>query len=76
MKKVTQTDYAAYLLRLWRDGDGAPWRASLENTATGETKPFAEIGMLMAFIKYLTGEAPAEGPPTTRPTPGRRSSGG
>jgi hypothetical protein len=72
VKKVTQTDYAAYLLRLWRDGDGAPWRASLEDTTTAESRPFAEIRMLTAFIEHLTGEAPTEGPPTTRPSRGGR----
>jgi hypothetical protein len=67
VKKVTQPDYLAYLLRLWRDGDGAPWRASLENTSTGEAKPFAEIRMLTAYLEHITGEAPPEGPPTTKP---------
>ena len=67
MKKVTQPDYLAYLLRLWRDGDGAPWRASLENTSNGEAKPFAEIRMLTAYLEHITGEAPPEGPPTTKP---------
>ena len=67
VKNVTQSDYMAYLLRLWRDRDGAPWRASLENTSTGESKPFAEIRMLTAYLEYLTGESPPEGPPTTKP---------
>ena len=67
MKKITQPDYLAYLLRLWRDGDGAPWRASLENTSTGEAKPFAEIRVLTAYLEQMTGEAPPEGLPTTKP---------
>ena len=70
MKKVTQPDYLAYLLRWWRDGDGAPWRASLENTSTGEARPFAEIRTLTAYIEHVTGEAPPEGPPTTKPRKG------
>ena len=70
MKNLTQTDYLAYLLRLWRDGDGAPWRATLENTSTGESRTFAEIRMLTAFLEHVTGEAPPEGPPTTKPRQG------
>jgi len=71
VKKVTQPDYLAYLLRLWRDGDGAPWRGSLENTSTGEAKPFAEIRRLTAYLEHITGEAPPEGPPTTKPEKSR-----
>jgi hypothetical protein len=67
VKKVTHTNYLAFLLRLWRDGDGAPWRASLENTSTGEAMPFAEIRMLMAYLEFVTGEAPPDSPPTTKP---------
>jgi hypothetical protein len=68
VKKLTETDYMAFMLRMWRDGEGSPWRASLENTATGESKAFAEIQMLTGFIEYLTGEAPMDGPPGTRPS--------
>lgn len=71
MKKVTQPDYQSYLLRLWRDGESAPWRASLENTSTGEARTFAEIQMMTAFLMDVAGEGPAEVPPTTKPRDGR-----
>jgi hypothetical protein len=67
VKNITQTDYLAYLLRLWRDGSGSTWRASLEDTSSGESKTFAEVRLLTAYLQYLTGEAPPDGPPTTKP---------
>lgn len=39
MKK--SLNYYSYLLRLWREGDTAPWRASLEDAHTGERRNFA-----------------------------------
>ena len=48
----------SYLLRLWRVDSGAKevWRASLENTLTGERKGFADIEALTQYLKSLNGE--------------------
>lgn len=44
--------YQSYLLRLWRapGGAGQPWRASLEDTLTGECTGFADLEALYAFL--------------------------
>ncbi len=46
--------YQVYVLRLWRDGPGAPWRAALENSRTGERFPFASLSALFAFLESET----------------------
>ncbi len=43
-------NYHSYLLRLWRDGADLPWRASVQCTATGEKRAFADILTLFAFL--------------------------
>ncbi len=55
--------YLSYLLRLWRapDGDDQPWRASLQDTLTGERRGFADLGALCAFLQTETGAVPAPG---------------
>ena len=55
-----QTDYLAYLLRLWRmQGAGAAgWRASLADPDSGERHGFASLDDLFAFLKRRTGVAP------------------
>ena len=52
-----QTDYLAYLLRLWRmQGDGAAgWRASLMTPASGERHGFANLDDLFLFLRRQTG---------------------
>ncbi len=58
--------YRSYLLRLWRETDAgesrptgkAPlWRASLENSQSGERKGFAS---LMELFRFLWGETAGE----------------
>lgn len=43
--------YLAYLVRLWqiRDQDKFTWRASLEDTHTGERRGFPDLASLIAF---------------------------
>jgi hypothetical protein len=50
-------DYAAYLLRLWRETGGrqAQWRASLQNPHTGERVGFSSLQELFAFLEEETG---------------------
>jgi hypothetical protein len=45
--------YMAYLLRLWQatEGDGAPWRASVESPQTGERRGFASLTELFTFLE-------------------------
>lgn len=57
-----QPTYFSYLLRIWRDHQQAPWRASLESTATGVVRRFGEVEGMWAFIQAqleLPGESPA-----------------
>ena len=48
-----QRHYRAYLLRLWRTGEGeaAVWRALLEDPRTGERYGFADLNSLIAFLQ-------------------------
>lgn len=45
--------YRSYLLRLWRAPGGAdqPWRASLQDTLTGERQGFADLEALLAYLR-------------------------
>jgi hypothetical protein len=49
--------YVSYLLRLWlaEDRDQPLWRASLENTHTGERMGFASLEALMAYLNSPAG---------------------
>ena len=49
-------NYAAFLLRLWREHDAAPWRATLQNPHTGERHSFGSLAHLAAYLEEQTGE--------------------
>lgn len=51
--------YQAYMLRLWRDGGQAPWRASLESTADGHRWHFGSVGELICFLEEVTAKPTA-----------------
>ena len=53
-------DYHAGLLRLWRDGPGGRWRASLQDVESGERIGFAGLERLFAYLRQLTSETPDE----------------
>ncbi len=53
--------YHAYLLRIWREEEGMPWRATLQNPHTGEQEGFASVEQLINFIRTKTGEDTASG---------------
>jgi hypothetical protein len=60
--------YISYLLRLWptKSGDETVWRASLEDSETGERRGFADLDALLAFLRERTGpahRAPVEAEP-------------
>ena len=50
-------DYAAYLLRLWREGSGEStrWRASLQDPHSGERQGFASLDELFEYLLFQTG---------------------
>jgi len=60
-------EYKAYLLRLWRESQEGPWRATLESPGSGERAGFATLADLVAYLEAATGESgsilPAEKPP-------------
>ncbi len=61
----------SYLLRLWRapGGVGQPWRASLEDTLTGQLQGFADLEALVAYLHgQIEGESAPEEEPGRRPT--------
>ena len=45
------TEYQSYLLRLWQETPHAPWRASLQNAATGERRGFSDLESLFTFLR-------------------------
>jgi hypothetical protein len=47
-------DYHAGLLRLWREGAGEAWRASLQLAEKGERIGFADLAHLFAYLRRLT----------------------
>jgi hypothetical protein len=52
MKK--SPNYLSYLLRLWREGTAASWRASLEDAHTGERRNYARLQDLFKAIEEET----------------------
>ena len=57
----TPADYHAGLLRLWREGRGGAWRASLQDAESGERIGFADLERLFAYLRQLISEAPDAG---------------
>ena len=58
-----QRQYLSYLLRLWQERATSPavWRASLENSRTGERIGFSDTMQLFAFLQeQVAGEAGGE----------------
>ena len=58
-KQLTPADYHAGLLRLWREGPGGAWRASLQDAESGERIGFADLERLFAYLRRLTSDTPA-----------------
>lgn len=50
---VDEKTYLSFLLRVWRVGQNehSVWRASLEDTRTGERHGFASLEELMRFLR-------------------------
>jgi hypothetical protein len=51
--------YASYLLRLWQttSSNKVIWRASLENSQTGERQGFASLDALFDYLRQQTATA-------------------
>jgi hypothetical protein len=47
-------NYQAYLLRLWREDEASPWRASLQDARVGQLLSFASVAQLIAYIEQRT----------------------
>jgi hypothetical protein len=47
-------NYRAYLVRLWRDQDGAPWRVTLRPVLGTEQLQFADVASLCDFLNRQT----------------------
>ena len=54
-------NYCSYLLRLWRENEAAPWRASLEDAHTGKRRNFARLQDLFKALEEETGRAVDKG---------------
>ncbi len=46
-----------YLLRLWREAAGAPWRLSLREASAGAAIGFADLDDLVVFLLRAMGSA-------------------
>lgn len=57
----SETNYQAYLLRLWRDGPRNRWRASLQSTKASDVQLFADVQSLLDFLQSQTNETGLEG---------------
>lgn len=42
--------YRSYLLRLWREAPGSPWRCQVSCVGTGRQKRFATLAELFEFL--------------------------
>ncbi len=58
-----QRHYLSYLLRLWQERATSPavWRASLENSRTGELVGFADTMQLFAFLQEQVADGTGDG---------------
>jgi hypothetical protein len=52
------THYRSYLLRIWRDDAFSPWRALVQNPATGERHAFSSLAQLYAFLEHQAAAEP------------------
>jgi hypothetical protein len=72
-----KSNYVSYMLRMWQvNSAGQPvWRASLENTSTGERLGFADPAGLLAFLSRVTQAQPEQTPntPDARSPPRQQS---
>lgn len=54
-KKQTDTyQVQSYLIRLWQDGENAPWRASATEVGTGQQHLFVSPEQLFSYLHKQT----------------------
>lgn len=54
-------NYHAYLVRLWRDDENAPWRVRVQSAQEDRAFLFATVEELTLFLSRITGTDPAMG---------------
>ena len=59
-KRPTCSTYHAFLIRMWRDGSLALWRASARSVQTGEVVRFARLTDLFAYLEAQTSDQQEE----------------
>lgn len=52
---VVNLNYHAYLVRIWRDNEQAPWRGSATHVTTGEIHKFATLPLLWRYLQSQVG---------------------
>lgn len=52
--------YRAFLVRLWQDTPGAPWRASAQSVHTREVIRFASAAQLFHYLRCHIAELPVQ----------------
>jgi hypothetical protein len=53
-KSIPTKNYKGYLVRVWRSDSQAPWRASAQDTMSGEQHHFANLENLLLFLREET----------------------
>lgn len=49
--------YHSYLVRIWKEAEGALWRGSAQSVQTGEIVRFANLTELFAFLESQIDES-------------------
>jgi hypothetical protein len=65
-------DYHAYLIRLWREGENRPWRATVEDAHTGERVGFANLRRMFEFLEDQTEKTASGKDPSLDPETGEK----
>jgi hypothetical protein len=52
--------YLSYLIRLWQETPGSPWRASMQDITTDERHGFASLESLFTFLRSQIEQAAQE----------------
>jgi hypothetical protein len=55
MAKKRTSNYLAFLIRLWRENESAPWRFTAQRTGSSERRSFADLRKLVTFLEEQTG---------------------
>lgn len=50
----TSIVYLSYLVRMWQEYPGAPWRASVQSVQSGKVANFASLDALTEFLVSQT----------------------